>query len=89
MKFLEKNLFSDPAHAFREIWKSGGVVALQRGLTFTLIRDISGYAAYFTTIFYTQKYFDQIGISPFVGSFVAGGLGEGTLLYSWEFDREN
>ena len=47
---------------------------MQKGLTFTMIRDVSGYAAYFTTIFYCQRYFEQIGLSPIVGSFIAGAI---------------
>ena len=39
-----------------------------------MIRDVSGYAAYFTTIFYCQRYFEQIGLSPLVGSFIAGAI---------------
>ena len=69
-----KTINSDPVHAFRQIWSSGGLAAVQKGLTFTMIRDVSGYAAYFTTIFYCQRYFEQIDLSPIVGSFIAGAI---------------
>ena len=60
---------------------------MQKGLTITMIRDVSGYAAYFTTIFYCQRYFEQIGLSPIVGSFIAGAIVRVYHLYSDKEDK--
>ena len=49
-----------------------------------MMRDISGYAAFFTTIYYCQRNFDQIGLSPVVGSFVAGGLAGMVLWFGFD-----
>ena len=72
---------SDPLTAMQEVIKSGGIVSIQKGLIFTLMRDMPGYCGYFWSYFYMQPAFvEYLGISSFTSSFFAGGFA-GSILW--------
>jgi len=66
--------------ALSEVIKSGGVASIQKGLTFTLMRDMPGYLGYFWSYFYLQPAFVDLGLSSSASSFFAGGFA-GTFLW--------
>ena len=72
---------SDPSQAIKHVIKTEGARGLQKGLTFTLMRDMPGYCIYFYSYFYLKPACIELGLNDQLACFMSGGLA-GSLLWT-------